>query len=217
MSGRVGAARGWSCGGQLRGPGRVTCGARGTLRSAQVGTPTRPGRGRAWTRRGCGGWDRGRSCGGGSWLRRRMAAAAPQVLRAGISRGSPDPPLFEGSGTARARLRRDVHGHIWEAGSPNMAGPAGRTRSDVKPPIRQRLAPPSCTLGPGPAPASQVPRLRGSLELELPPGPPGPAPLRSSRVAPAPPSALFPPPSSLLPEPETAGPYRATPNKALPK
>lgn len=131
---------------------------------------------------------------GGSWRRRWLAAAAaPQVLRAGISRDSPDPPLFEGSGTARARLRRDVHGRIWEAGSPNMARPAGRTRSDVKPLVRDGWAPPSRTPGPTPPPAPWDPKPRESLRLRPQLGTPGPKLSRSSRRCPR----LFPPPSSL--------------------
>lgn len=146
--------------------------------------------------------------------RRQLAvAAAPQVLRAGISRDSPDPLLFEGSGTPWARLRRDVHGHIWEAGSPNMARPAGGTRSDVKPPIPQLWAPPSRTSAPAQTPAPWAPRIRESLGLKPRQGTPGLRLLWSSQHCPR----LFPPPSSLLPEPEAARPYLAVPNKALPK
>lgn len=94
-----------------------------------------------------------------------------------------------------------------------MARPARRTRSDVKPPSRERWAPPSRIPGPARAPAPWAPRHQESLGLKPHLGTPGPKLLRSSRLCPRP----FPPPSSLLPEPEAAGPYRAAPNKALTK
>lgn len=214
MLGRVGAARSRGCGGHtLGGLAGSHAGRRAHCGQGRWGLQARPRRRPVRTRRCYRGWGRGRSCGGGSWRRRRLAAAAPQVLRAGISRDSPDPPLFEGSGAPRVRLRRDVHGHIWEAGSPNMARPAGRTRSDVKPPTRDRGAPRSRTPAPSPTPAPWAPRPRESLGLGPPLRAPRPGLLRSSQHCPR----LFPPPSPLLPEPEAAGPYRAVPNKALPK
>lgn len=94
-----------------------------------------------------------------------------------------------------------------------MARPAGRTRSDVKPPIPELWAPPSSTLAPEPTPAPWAPRPRESLGPKPPLRTPGPRLLRSSQRYPR----LFPPPSSLLPEPEAAGPYQAVPNKVLPK
>lgn len=94
-----------------------------------------------------------------------------------------------------------------------MARPAGRTRSDVKPLGRDGWAPPSRTPGPTPPPAPWEPKPRESLRLTPHLGTPGLKRSRSSRRCPR----LFPPPSPLLPEPEAAGPYRAAPNKALPK
>lgn len=94
-----------------------------------------------------------------------------------------------------------------------MARPAGRTQSDVKPPILELWAPPSLTPAPARTPGPWASRLRESLGLKPQLGTPGLRLPRSSQPCPR----LFPPPSSLLPEPEAAGPYLAVPNKALPK
>lgn len=89
-----------------------------------------------------------------------------------------------------------------------MARPAGRTRSDVKPPIPERWAPLSRAPGLAPALAPRGPSPQESLRLKQQLGTRGLKLPQSSRLCPRP----FPPPSSLLPEPEAARPYRAAPN-----
>lgn len=78
-----------------------------------------------------------------------------------------------------------------------MARPAGRTRSDAKAPLREPWAPPSRTSGLMPAPAPEVPRLRGSLAPKPQLRTPGLKLLRNSPALPPPlPSAFFPPPGA---------------------
>lgn len=66
-----------------------------------------------------------------------------------------------------------------------MARPAGRTRSDVKPPIRERWAPLSRTPAPASTPAPWAPKPRESLGLKLSCGLPDPGCSRVPSVAPA--------------------------------
>lgn len=95
-----------------------------------------------------------------------------------------------------------------------MARPAGRTRSDVKTPIRERWAPASHTPGPSPAHAPWAPRTQENLRLQPQLGTPGHKLPGVPDIAPAPSLRLL-PSSRSRKRPGQIGPLqiRRCPNK----